>query len=555
MRGLVCLNAAEFVYPDEMTGNHDGTRCAFWLEGTVLGVLCAVYVGWVLSLPAFTTQDGPMHLYFAHVMLALFSKAPGVYGRFYTIKHLLPPYSAYYYLLIGLSRLVPLLMADKLVICGYMVSFVYGFRYLARAVGPAAEQASLLATMLVLNWPLGMGFVNYCLGVSLALWTLGVWMRAVGQPDISRRILFVVMCLGLVLVHPVPLLAVLGYCGVDLLARFLGKGRFGRVTKADAVSFLFALPTLGYIKLFTIAHPARQTATIQTPFLRQVLENCHMYLRGRGLVFFDQLFHHAALPKQLYGLLLTVILPGSVLLGIWQAARDRKAHKRNAGWLWLTLTLVLLFALPFIPDDMNASHHFAERLLVLLGVGSLLTMSTFVRIGTAGRVAVALMAVTGATVTLWTADPAMRSVANEMAGVERSPIAHEGELGIALGDPHMVEEKRLGLAFDPYRWAAVNYIRHNDAVLYGTPWLDLTVIPLGARQGLATGTLSPNAIEDWVLLRNALIDNPDERRRAVANARFAAVNHIGQPAMSGPDPLLPGWTCREQQDWLAVCVP
>ncbi len=530
-------------------------RRGLTLESAVLASICAAYVAWVLSLPVFPTQDGPMHLYYAHVMLALFGHGSEVYARFYRIKHLLPPYSAYYYLLIGLSRFVPLFLADKLVICGYMVSFVYGFRYMARAVGPAAEQAALLATLLLLNWPLGMGFVNFCLGVSLALWTLGVWMRAVGQPGIRHKALFVAMCFCLVLVHPVPLLTVLGYCTIDLAIRFLSHGRLGRLTRADAICLLLALTTLGYVKLFTIANVSQQMMPNQPPFLRQVLTNCHMYVKGQGLVFFSQFFHDASWTKRIYRLLLTLMIPGPLLLAIWQAARDRRSAFAKAGRLWLPLTLTLIVAQPFVPHDINASHYFADRLLIFLWIGSLLAMCSFVKIGTMGRTVLALAMVIGTGATLWTADSSLRPTANHMAEIERSPVGHAGELGLALGDERMLEGARLGLTFDPYRWGAVNYFRHNDAVLYGTPWLDLLVIPLGARDGLATGALSPNAIEDWVLLRKALVETPTERDKVVARSKFAVVNHIDRPAMPGPDPLLPGWTCREEQAWFAVCTP
>ncbi len=530
-------------------------RRGLTLENIVLGLICAGYVGWVLSLPVFPMQDGPVHLYYAHVMLALFGHGSEVYGRFYRIKHLLPPYSAYYYLLIGLSRFVPLILADKLVICGYMVTFVYGFRYLARAVGPAAEQASLMATLLLLNWPLGMGFVNFCLGVSLALWTLGVWMRAVGRPGVGRQALFVGLCLGLVLAHPVPLLAVLGYCTIDLAVRFFGRGRLGAATKVDAICLVLALTTLGYVKLFTIANVSRQMIPNHTPFLRQVLENCHMYVKGQGLVFFSQFFHDASWTKRIYRVLLTVIVPGSLLLGLWQANRDWRNGELRKGWLWLPFTLALILAQPLLPHDINASHFFADRLLIFLWIGSLLAMSSFMRIRGLARVAFALAALVGTAATLWTADPSLRLVGNEMARIERSPATHVGELGIALGDPRMVEAARLGLTFDPYRWGVVNYFRYNDAVLYDTPWLDLTVIPLGAREGLATGALSPNAIEDWVLLRKALTESPKDQEQVRATSRFAVVNHIDRSAMPGPDALLPGWTCHEEQSWYAVCAP
>ncbi len=528
-------------------------RRGFSMEAIVLMSICAGYVGWVLSLPVFTTQDGPMHLYYAHVMLALFGHGPEVYKRFYTIKHLLPPYSAYYYLLIGLSRVMPLFLADKLVICGYMVSFVYGFRYLARAVGPAAEQASLLATLIVLNWPLGMGFVNFCLGVSLALWTLGVWMRMAGQAGLGRKVLFVAMCCVLVLVHPVPLLAVMGYCTVDFLVRFWRRRDGSTITRADAVCLLLALCTVGYVKLFTIAHVAQQMAPDAQSPVRIVLQNSLEYARGQGLSFFSQFMRDASPAKRLYRLLLVTVVPLSLGLAARQAWRSQGLGRPRASALWFWLTLGMIAVEPFVPRDMNASHFFAERLLIFIWIGAFLAMSGYAEFSRPARLTFMATAIVGALVTLWTADAPMRAAANEMARLEQTPVAHAGELGMALDDWRPQPVSGSGLTFNPYLWATVNYFRHNDAVLYNTPWMDLTVIPLGAREGLATGEFSPNTVEDPRLLRDAMSD-PALSEKALARIRFVVENHVDRPALAGSDPLLMNWACPVERGWYAVCT-
>ncbi len=520
------------------------------LESVVLACVCTGYVTWVLSLPVFPTQDGPMHLYYAHVMLALFGHGPQVYGHFYRIKHLLPPYSAYYYLLIGLSRVVPLLLADKLVICGYLVSFVYGFRYLARAVGPAADQASLLATLLVLNWPLGMGFVNFCLGVSLALWTLGVWLRTVGQPGIAGKVLFVAMCVGLVLVHPVPLLAVLGYCTLDLIVcAFRQEGLPKSVRGRDVLTLGLGALTLGYLKLFTIAHATQQMIANTDSPQRRLVRDCLMYARGQRLSFFSEFFHHATATTRIYHLLLVAIVPLGLTLAF---LRKPQTDQRRSLWFWLALGMIV--TLPFVPHDLNASHYFADRLPILLWVAALLAMSTYQRFGPIGRGGVALAAVVGAGALLWSTDSVIRPAARMMARLESQPVEHVGLVGIAVGDWTTPPLVSTGLTFNPYLWAGVHYFRHNDAVLYNTPWLDLTVIPLGAREGLATGVFSANAIEDVPLMRSALGDL-ELRAKAMQQVRFAFVNHFDHPGVKIIDPLLDGWQCAGSQPWYAVCQP
>ncbi|HVG27836.1 MAG TPA: hypothetical protein VM865_09545 [Acidobacteriaceae bacterium] len=120
-------------------------------------LLSLAYIAWLLSMPACPSQDGPVHLYYTRVLSALFSHQPTPYARFYYIKHLLPPYALYYDALLLLSKFVPLLLADRLIVCLYFFSFVFGFRYLVHAIGSRADGATgpdrptLLAVVFALN--------------------------------------------------------------------------------------------------------------------------------------------------------------------------------------------------------------------------------------------------------------------------------------------------------------------------------------------------------------------------------------------------------------------
>src|ERR1700761_3459723 len=225
-------------------------------------VLVAAYIVWLLSLPAFPTQDGPIHLYYTHVLRALFAHGPTPYSDFYRVKHLLPPYSLYYYALLAMSHVVSLLMADRLMVCAYVVSFVFGFRYLAQALGPAADMMTLFATLLLLNWPLGMGFVNFCLSLSFAFWAVGLWLRFAGRAVVSQRVLFVALAVAVMFTHPVPLLAVLGVAALELCVRLIKHRRALRSMPylgLDVVSLFAAACTLAYVKLFTQSRPLQQT--------------------------------------------------------------------------------------------------------------------------------------------------------------------------------------------------------------------------------------------------------------------------------------------------------
>ncbi len=261
-------------------------------------------------------------------MRALFSHADTSYARFYTIKHLFPPYSFYYYALLGLSHFVSLLLADRLIVCVYIVSFVFGFRYLSRALGPGADSMTLLCTLLLLNWPLGMGFVNFCLSFSFVFWALGLWLRFAGRMAYGARMGFVLLAILTMFTHPVPLLLLLGIASLDLLIRFLANRRHNQRTPQlglDFITLILAGFTLGYVKLFTTSRPLQQTIVGEEPvsFATRITHNIAELLGGEGgCISFRAGVRAAVVHRVLLLAVLIVPLTLALLRSLFATARD-----------------------------------------------------------------------------------------------------------------------------------------------------------------------------------------------------------------------------------------
>ncbi len=119
-----------------------------------LGVVCA----WVLSLPVFPTQDGPMHRYYAHALGAVLAHDPRYAA--YAVRRPFPPYATQYLTLLALFHVFSYSLAEKLFTCAEILCFGFGIRFAATAVGPAGAWVSLLVVPLLLPWFLMMGFYN-----------------------------------------------------------------------------------------------------------------------------------------------------------------------------------------------------------------------------------------------------------------------------------------------------------------------------------------------------------------------------------------------------------
>lgn len=525
-------------------------------------LIVAAYVIWLLSLPAWPSQDGPVHLYYTHVLGALLSHRPTAYAHFYTIKHLLPPYALYYYALLALSKFVPLLLADRLIVCAYVVSFVFGFRYLSRALGPSADTTTLLATLLLLNWPLGMGFVNFCLSLSFVFWALGLWLRFAGRAALPQRIAFVLLAILAMFTHPVPLLALLGLAALALVLRTLRHRQTTRTLPPfftyDLITLVVAALTLGYVKLFTSSHPLAQTA-IAVPsgsFASQVAHNVLQYASEKGLAFLSG----PGLELRLYRVILLVVFILPLALALRQLFRNRVRHLWTAADTTLALSIFALIVLPFLPHDLNASHFFADRLLLLVWLLPIFAATGYTFSSPRSRAGILLFVLVAQVLILATANTTLRPIARSIAHLDNSPAqiaSAPGQLGLVLEDPRLADFPP-GLTFNPFLWAAANVLRHDNAVLANTPWLDLAIIPLGAQPALPANSLPPAALEFPAILREDLDANPAQRDQVLASVQFLVVDQVFRQPATGLDPLLPpnaaDWSCHDAAThWLYLC--
>ena len=529
----------------------------------LLAIITAAYAAWVLSLPLFPTQDGPMHLYYTHVLHAVLFGPAGIYPRFYAVRHLLPPYASYYYLLMLISRVVPLVVADKIVACIYFVLFAFGFRYLAYSVGRRGGLMALMATPLLLNWSLGMGFVNFNLSMAVALWALGLWCRAAGTPDHGRKIAFVVLAYAAMLTHPVPLLALVSFCVIEVTIRF-ARHRFQQPSTlppnlvSDLSYLAIALGTLAYIKLFTTKF-ATQAATGEphVGFVTAVLQDTKFYLLQRSLSYFGG----HTLADFTIRITLMLLLLAPLALAVHQRLRNHREHRWTLGDTWLGVSIVLLVLLPLLPNEVNNAHYFAARLVIFAWLAAMAAASastwrprlTFVSPG----LAVAALLLIVNVVTLTSAEHRIRPIAKDLARMEATPGGPDGQVGVLLNGPGYLRPPTL--SFDPYFWAGATFFRRTDSVLLNSPWLVFSVMPLKATSLLPTNRVSPSVMELPDKFGDFLDSGEDSRALILPNVSFAIVNRGAStdvpstPAGLAKDSAAPGaWICAAK-DWYSVC--
>jgi hypothetical protein len=386
-------------------------------------------------------------------------------------------------------------------------------------------------------------------------------MRFAGRAGILSRVTFVLLAVLVMFTHPVPLLAVLGVAGLEIVLRLIANRRALRSTPhlaSDLIAWIAAASTLGYVKLFTASRPLQQTVVGQEPgsFGTRVSHDVMNYASEKGVAF----LLGPGLALRTYRLILLMAIAVPLVLAIRQFVRNRRNGRRAEVDTVLMLAIAAIVLMPFIPHDLNGSHFFAERLLLIIWLLPLFAASGSTLSGKRLRIAMLSFVVVAQAIILPLADTKLRPVADAIAAVDRSPnqiAALPGGVGMVLGDERPMEAPP-GLSFNPFLWAAADVLRHDNTVLANTPWLDLEIIPLGGTDKFPGKELGPVALEFPSILRQKLQENPVQRRHLLSEVGFLLIEQAYRPPATGLDPILRDeagtWSCRTADpDWVRVC--
>jgi hypothetical protein len=466
--------------PDPHAALHRAKPTPSLLVNLLLFALVASYCVWVFSLPLFPTQDGAIHLYYAQVLSHLLS-GPSVYSQFFAIRHPIPPYAFHYALLLGLSKFIQPLVAEQVVVCLTIVTFVYGFRAFSRNLGPSADIVTLWAVPLSLNWMLGMGFHNFCLSMGLGLWTAAAWLRAVRTRSLRSWLLYCAFLVVILFTHPVPLLITVAFITCELLLRMsqlwsAGQAKQNLLNKClhygrtDILFAIFSGLTLLYVTLF-VKH---DTAPRDLHAFHMPMKTVMSLAALKTLTLVGKTRIGYAYRLSFYPILLIAI--ASALCGFRQRWSTRRFTVSD---LILFGSLVLGIAVPLLPRSVNGSDYFADRLIIYVWIGALAAAACFRFTNRRSSRTVSAVAVFFSLTALALADHYVRPVSKQIAAWESVHSHPPGQFGIFLDSPGGPTTSTI--SFDPYLWAAARYFRRTDTVLLNAPWLELPVLPIAPR--------------------------------------------------------------------------
>jgi len=307
-------------------------------------VLACLYVLPFWTVRYLPTVDGPCHTYNAWILRqhGNVEQYPLLH-QYYEINTKPYPNWIGHGTMALLMFAVPPLVAEKLLVSGYMLLFLGGFWYLAGSVRPAERWLAFLAFPFAYHQLFQFGFYNFSISLALFPWILGYWWRNREAP-------------GLAFAVKINLLLWLCY--------------FSHI-----LSFLLALAAIGILWLATLRRESWRRHLPHIPILLpQAVLPVWFFLQNNGgempdrwslrqhLVYFSELhvlFTFSAFQNWL-GIGLGILFLLLLLFTLWRKSRQRPFFRQEDLFLLLALLAFALYL--FSPQGLQGGSLMKPRL-------------------------------------------------------------------------------------------------------------------------------------------------------------------------------------------------
>ncbi|MDA1190606.1 MAG: hypothetical protein O3A46_02855, partial [Candidatus Poribacteria bacterium] len=164
----------------------------------------------------FPSQDGPAHLNNATVLREFHHPDRTIYREYYHLNKNLDPNWMSHLLLAALGAFLPILIAEKLVLTGYVVLLPLSVRYALRAIRADAGLVAFLIFPFVPNYLYHMGFYNFMWSLPLYFFVFGYWLKHRERFGLRETVVMTFLALALYFCHLVSLVTVC--LGIGFLA-------------------------------------------------------------------------------------------------------------------------------------------------------------------------------------------------------------------------------------------------------------------------------------------------------------------------------------------------
>jgi hypothetical protein len=185
--------------------------------------LAIVAIAPVWSAQYLPTADGPSHLYNSWVLRELIGGGNTIVAQTYEVDWRPHPNWSGHVVLALLMTVVPPLVAEKLLMSGIVLFFLYAIWRYCGILGDDARPFAFLAFPFAYHLLLQMGFYNFSIGVALYFLILAVWWERRDRPDARTIVTIAALLLLCYFSHVMPAILAAGSIGLLCLATLPGR--------------------------------------------------------------------------------------------------------------------------------------------------------------------------------------------------------------------------------------------------------------------------------------------------------------------------------------------
>ena len=171
--------------PAQQTGIDQGNMTRRWIFHAILSGLLLLVAAGILVHPV-ATNDGPVHVAFAHLMLSYHQPSQPLQSEAYVL-HLRPnPNLGVYFLMAGLMRFLSPASAESIIQILCILGPVLAGYFALRMINRRNVWLSIFFLPLALNQMFFLGLYNHCISIAAFLFAIGTYFWLSKAPSYPR---------------------------------------------------------------------------------------------------------------------------------------------------------------------------------------------------------------------------------------------------------------------------------------------------------------------------------------------------------------------------------
>jgi hypothetical protein len=327
-------------------------------ERGLLFALILAHLVLLWALPYVPTHDGPAHLENSKILADYSRPDLDLLARYYRFNRELGANWFGHLILAGLTRFLPLLLAEKLFLSGYAILLPLSVRYAANVLRPGSGFLAVLVFPFLYGFLFHFGFYSFVYSLPLFFFTLGYWLKHGQDLTLGQTVSLSLLALLLAFTHLYSLVMASLAIGVLAFSFTLADFRGGHPPAASAwpafrsrvlVTLYAFLPSLLLLVVFLLPRHRAWSPASAPP-----RDRLFALTRAEAVLSFGaQDPVEGWLARSVFWL-----LAGALVYVLGRKLLERRWERRDGLWLVFLVALALLFR---VPDQAASGTRLQER--------------------------------------------------------------------------------------------------------------------------------------------------------------------------------------------------